>query len=151
AGPSVPEPAVMTVNATIAEDTATGLNTAFAAAYARELGQSSQGATREACLRGAALACRELLESRWARTQERDRRLLAKGGSRRVHYLSMEFLMGRALGNALAALGLDAEVRRTLAAAGHDFSDVLEREPDAALGNGGLGRLAACFLDSFAE
>jgi starch phosphorylase len=142
---------VTTVNTTTSDDTAAGLKVAFAAAYARELGQSSQGATREACLRAAALACRELLESRWARTQERDRRLLAEGSSKRVHYLSMEFLMGRALGNALAALGLDAEVRRTLAAAGHDFADVLEREPDAALGNGGLGRLAACFLDSFAE
>jgi len=141
----------MTVNATIADDSATGLDAAFAAAYARELGQSSQGATREACLRAAALACREILESRWSRTQERDRRLLAEGSSKRVHYLSMEFLMGRALGNALAALGLDAEVRRTLAAAGHDLPEVLEREPDAALGNGGLGRLAACFLDSFAE
>jgi starch phosphorylase len=110
------------------------LAAAFAAAYARELGQSSQGATREACLRAAALACRDLLEARWARTQERDRRLLAQGGQRRVHYLSMEFLMGRALGNALAALGLDAEVRRVLAAAGHDLGEVLEREPDAALG-----------------
>jgi starch phosphorylase len=127
------------------------LEAAFAAAYARALGQSSQGATREACLRAAALACREVLESRWARTQERDRRLLADGNTKRVHYLSMEFLMGRALGNALAALGLEAEVRRTLAAAGHDLGEVLEREPDAALGNGGLGRLAACFLDSFAE
>jgi len=139
------------VTTTTATDTP-DLATAFATAYARELGQSSQGATRDACLRAAALACRELLESRWARTQERDRRLLAQGGTcRRVHYLSMEFLMGRALGNALSALDLEAEVRRTLAAAGHELGDVLEREPDAALGNGGLGRLAACFLDSFAE
>src|SRR4249919_637598 len=129
----------------------TDLASAFAAAYARELGQSNQGATREACLRAAALACRELLETRWTRTQERDRRLLAQGGQRRVHYLSMEFLMGRALGNALSALGLESEVRRLLAAAGHEIGEVLEREPDAALGNGGLGRLAACFLDSFAE
>jgi starch phosphorylase len=128
-----------------------GLAAAFAAAYARELGQSSQGATAEACLRAAALACRELLEARWTTTQERDRRLLAQGGQRRVHYLSMEFLMGRALGNALAALGLEPEVRRLLALAGHELGEVLEREPDAALGNGGLGRLAACFLDSFAE
>jgi starch phosphorylase len=133
------------------EVAAPDLAAAFAAAYARELGQSSQGATREACLRAAALACRELLETRWARTQELDRRLLAGGRQRRVHYLSMEFLMGRALGNALAALGLQKEVRRVLAEAGHDLGEVLEREPDAALGTGGLGRLAACFLDSFAE
>jgi starch phosphorylase len=100
----------------------TGLSAAFAAAYARELGQSSQGATPEACLRAAALACRELLEARWARTQERDRRLLAQDG-RRVHYLSMEFLMGRALGNAIAALGLEPDLRRVLAAAGHDLGE----------------------------
>jgi starch phosphorylase len=142
---------VTTTTASLPPAPAAELEAAFAAAFARELGQSSQGATREACLRAAALACREVLETRWARTQERDRRLLADGTTKRVHYLSMEFLMGRALGNALAALGLEAEVRRTLAAAGHDLGEVLEREPDAALGNGGLGRLAACFLDSFAE
>jgi starch phosphorylase len=62
----------------------------------------------------------------------------------------MEFLMGRALGNAVAALGLDDELRAAAAEAGTALSDVLEREADAALGNGGLGRLAACFLDSFA-
>src|SRR4249919_2941868 len=141
--------AVTTLAANPLSDTC-DLAAAFASAYAREIGQSSQGATREACLRAAALACRELLETRWAHTQERDRRLLAQG-QRRVHYLSMEFLMGRALGNALSALGLETEVRRLLATAGHDIGEVLEREPDAALGNGGLGRLAACFLDSFAE
>jgi starch phosphorylase len=68
-----------------------------------------------------------------------------------VHYLSMEFLMGRALGNALAALGLDAELRRLLAGLGRDPASVLELEHDAARGNGGLGRLAAGVLDSFAE
>jgi starch phosphorylase len=136
---------------TAAPEDLAALPATFASAFARELAQSSQGATPEACLRAASLACRELLEERWARSQERDRRLLAQGGQRRVHYLSMEFLMGRALGNALAALGLEPELRRRLAAAGHELGEVLEREPDAALGNGGLGRLAACFLDSFAE
>jgi starch phosphorylase len=115
-----------------------------------ELAQSSAGAMRAACLRAAAKACRELLAERWVATQAQDA-AEHTGASRRVHYLSMEFLMGRALGNALAALGLHKEVQQTLHAAGLELGDVLESERDAALGNGGLGRLAACFLDSFAE
>jgi starch phosphorylase len=102
-------------------------------------------------LRAAASACRELLGQRWASTQAQDSRLDVEARSRRVHYLSMEFLMGRALGNALAALGLQDELAQLLGAQGVQLGDVLEQERDAALGNGGLGRLAACFLDSFAE
>ena len=120
---------------------------AFQAAYQRELATRSDGASAEACLWAAAHASRELLAERWARTQAQDR---ASRSVRRVHYLSMEFLMGRALGNAVAALGLDDALRAATQAAGQALPDVLEREADAALGNGGLGRLAACFLDSFA-
>ena len=69
---------------------------------------------------------------------------------RQEHYFSAEFLMGRALLNNLSNLGLVDEARGALASFGIDLSQVLEREPDAALGNGGLGRLAACFLDSCA-
>ncbi len=112
-----------------------------------------------AVLRAAAQACRANLEERWARTQEDDvqrlRGLMEGGrsaaGSRRVHYLSMEFLMGRALHNAISALGLRDGLEAALAPSGASLADVLESEGDAALGNGGLGRLAACFLDSFAE
>ena len=124
-----------------------GLAEAFALAYQRELAQRSDGASAEACLWAAAHASRDLLAERWARTQAEDR---VNTTVRRVHYLSMEFLMGRALGNAVAALGLDAALRAAVQASGQPLSDVLEREADAALGNGGLGRLAACFLDSFA-
>ena len=127
------------------------LRPAFRAAFARELEQSGQELSSQICLRAAATACRELLAQRWAKTQAQDARLDNASVSRRVHYLSMEFLMGRALGNALAALGLEGELRQQLQTRSLQLSDVLEREHDAALGNGGLGRLAACFLDSFAE
>ncbi len=127
------------------------LRTAFEQAYARELVQSSTGATPQAALHAAAAACRETLATRWARTQAEDARRGEQAPVRRVHYLSMEFLMGRALSNALAALGLVEPLEAKLAEQGVSLGEVLEREPDAALGNGGLGRLAACFLDSFAE
>lgn len=67
---------------------------------------------------------------------------------KRVYYLSMEFLLGRILEDAVNNLGLEDEARQALAAYDVDFAEVVGDEPDAALGNGGLGRLAACFLDS---
>ncbi len=79
-------------------------------------------------------------------TAERQRAADAK----RAYYLSIEFLMGRALGNTLCNLGADKLWRAAAASAGDLLDDALEHEPDAALGNGGLGRLAACFLDSMA-
>jgi len=70
--------------------------------------------------------------------------------AKRLYYLSMEFLMGRTLGNTLINLGLWESCREALEKRGVDIDEVRETEPDAALGNGGLGRLAACFLDSLA-
>ncbi len=102
-------------------------------------------------LRLAADACRDVLAIRWARTQASDAARGSGSACRRVHYLSMEFLMGRAMGNALAALELEPTLRELLATHGLSLGSALEAEPDAALGNGGLGRLAACFLDAFAE
>ena len=122
---------------------------AFRAALARTRDERQAAPAARAALRAAADVCRDALAGRWAATQAEDAR---RGpSSRRVHYLSMEFLMGRALRNALAALRLEPELQRELSARGLSLADVLETEPDAALGNGGLGRLAACFLDSFAE
>lgn len=71
-----------------------------------------------------------------------------EAGRKRVYYLSMEFLLGRMLEDAIGNLGLEREARSALAGFGVDYRAVVEDEPDAALGNGGLGRLAACFLDS---
>ena len=96
--------------------------------------------------RALSLAVRDLLAEGMLRT----RRAQAEAGAKTVCYLSMEFLVGRALDNNLLNLGIREEARRVMAGRGYDLDDLLEREPDAALGNGGLGRLAACFLDSMA-
>ncbi|MBQ0941722.1 glycogen/starch/alpha-glucan phosphorylase [Ideonella sp. 4Y16] len=113
----------------------------------RALAQRSDAPAGDACWTALASAARELLAERWAATQRADAR---RGRTRRVHYLSMEFLMGRALGNALQALDLQDAAQAALPEGAPPLGEVLEHEPDAALGNGGLGRLAACFLDSFA-
>jgi starch phosphorylase len=93
----------------------------------------------------AALA-RQQLSRRWVATDRADREAKA----RRVYYLSMEFLIGRTLGNALDALGQTGEMADAARAHAMALEDVAATEADAALGNGGLGRLAACFLDSLA-
>ena len=69
---------------------------------------------------------------------------------KRVYYLSMEFLMGRSLTNALYNLGVNNEYTQAVSELGYNMENLAEQERDAALGNGGLGRLAACFLDSMA-
>ncbi len=86
------------------------------------------------------------LASRWVATQRKE----AAAKARRVYYLSMEFLIGRTLDNALGALELREPIAQALAAEGRNFDEVIACERDAALGNGGLGRLAACFLDALA-
>jgi len=93
-----------------------------------------------------ALTVRDRLIERWISTQQRYYQKDAK----RVYYLSAEFLMGRALANNLINLGILDVARDAMKMLNLDFADVLEQEVDAGLGNGGLGRLAACYLDSMA-
>jgi glycogen phosphorylase len=95
-----------------------------------------------------AVACsvRDVLSQRWVRTEQTYERQNPK----RIYYLSMEFLIGRSLANNVMNLLLDREVQRVVAEKRLDWLGLLEQEPDAGLGNGGLGRLAACFLDSMA-
>jgi len=97
--------------------------------------------------RALALTLRDQMVEHWRDTRERYR--LQK--PRRVSYLSLEFLMGRSLNNALLNLGLDAEVHAALERYACELEELEREEPDAGLGNGGLGRLAACFLDSCAS
>jgi glycogen phosphorylase len=93
-----------------------------------------------------AWSIRDRLAERWAATQRRYREQDVK----RVYYLSLEFLMGRTLGNALINLDLMEPTAEALEPLGFKLEDLEEMEPDAGLGNGGLGRLAACYLDSMA-
>jgi starch phosphorylase len=92
------------------------------------------------------LAVRDVMIDGLLQTQQRQRRADAK----HVYYLSIEYLLGRSLANNLSNLGIYDLCRDTLRDLGADLADVAESERDAALGNGGLGRLAACFLDSLA-
>ena len=91
-------------------------------------------------------ATRDRLMERWGRT----RKAMERDDNRRVSYLSLEFLMGRLLRNALLSLGVEDATTEALNRIGLNLEEVCEREHDAGLGNGGLGRLAACFLDSCA-
>jgi starch phosphorylase len=89
---------------------------------------------------------RDLVAHRWAKT----RRAREEANPKRIHYLSMEFLLGRTLRNNMMNLAAEPLVRRAMEQEGWSLDQLIEEEPDAGLGNGGLGRLAACFIDSLA-
>lgn len=103
-------------------------------------------ATMDDFYKATAFTVRDQLVGRWIRTQQH----YYAADPKRVYYLSMEYYMGRSLTNAMVNLGVDSEVEEALYELGLDLEELQEREEDAGLGNGGLGRLAACFLDSMA-
>ena len=94
----------------------------------------------------AARSVRDVLSQRWVQTE----RVYDRENPKRIYYLSMEFLIGRSLTNNVTNLLLDPFVQRAARERNLDWFGLLDQEPDAGLGNGGLGRLAACFLDSMA-
>jgi starch phosphorylase len=114
----------------------------------RSLGKHPETATQRDIYDALSLAVREELAARWLATQRR----LSQAGVKRVCYLSVEFLLGRSLINGLSSLDgeLVEEASEALAELGFDLQRVAKEEIDPGLGNGGLGRLAACFLDSLA-
>ncbi len=110
------------------------------------LARDARTATRQDWYLATAHAVRDRIMERYISTM----RTQADANTRRVYYLSLEYLMGRMLHNNLYNAGLFEVARKALAELGHDMPEVDGEEPDMGLGNGGLGRLAACFLDSLA-
>ena len=103
-------------------------------------------ATDQQIFQAVSYAIKDAIVDQWLTTQKE----YDKQDPKMVYYLSMEFLMGRALGNNIINLQAYKAVEKALDELGIDINVVEDQEPDAALGNGGLGRLAACFLDSLA-
>ena len=101
-------------------------------------------ATEQQIFQAVAYAVKDIVVDDWMETHKQ----YEEKDVKTVYYLSMEFLMGRALGNMIINLKRDKVVREVLEELGVDLDVIEDQEPDAALGNGGLGRLAACFLES---
>ncbi len=104
-------------------------------------------ATDQQIFQAVSYAVKDAIVDQWLASQKE----YDKQDPKMVYYLSMEFLMGRALGNNMINLGAYKVFKDALAELGIDINVIEDQEPDAALGNGGLGRLAACFLDSLAS
>ncbi|SEM41087.1 starch phosphorylase [Mesobacillus persicus] len=123
----------------------------FKIAYLKKLemtfGTSFDESTKREQFQTLGAMIREYVSSEWIRTNEQYRTV----GGKQVYYLSIEFLLGRLLRHNLMNLGIESVVTEGLQELGIDLGDLEEIEADAALGNGGLGRLAACFLDSLAS
>jgi len=123
------------------------LREAILAKLIYSVGKDTQTASPRDWFVALALAVRDRIVDRWMSATRRSH----QAGSKQVYYLSVEFLIGRLLMDGLNNLGLTEPAREALAALGVDLADIRQEEPDAALGNGGLGRLAACFMESMAS
>ena len=123
-----------------------GIKRSFSSCLQYGLGKDQYTATSHDNFMALGMALRERLVERWIQTQQR----YHKNNLKRVYYLSLEFLIGRLLGSYVLNLGLWEPTQKALEEFGLDIEKIREEEVDAGLGNGGLGRLAACFLDSMA-
>ena len=118
----------------------------FRSYYSHTLGRDKHCLSTHYPYLALVMTLRDRIMERWKNT----RYAYEENGCKRMHYMSLEFLMGRALGNAMLNLGISDETTAGLFKFGLDLEELAEAEHDAGLGNGGLGRLAACFLDSCA-
>ena len=120
---------------------------AIVSKLSRYFGVSDKEATREQMYKACAMTVKDIL------SQKRNdyKKLVNEKGGKRVYYICMEFLLGRSLKTNLYNLGLEKAYREVLDGMGFNLTELYEEEPDAGLGNGGLGRLAACFLDSLSS
>jgi glycogen phosphorylase len=126
--------------------TAEAMRTAIVEKLAYSVGKDELMATTKDWSTAVAMAVRDRVVDAWFDASRRT----SANTPKRVYYLSMEFLIGRLLQDAIANIGLMGPVKEALVALGLDYDEILRQESDAALGNGGLGRLAACFMDSMA-
>jgi len=150
--PSPPSPAVSAgITAKIAlpneDEDVTTLRRALVAKLAYTVGKDPIVASNHDWFMAAALTVRDRIVDRWFPST----RAIYQEKRKRVYYLSLEFLIGRLLGDSLNNLGLTETMRAALRELGVDLEQLRTIEPDAALGNGGLGRLAACFMESMAS
>jgi len=125
---------------------ATGLVKGIQRHYLHTLGQHASSKANHYKYQALAYTIRDHLMENWKDTKD----AYIEEDGKRAYYLSLEFLMGRALGNAILNLGLDDDAAEALHQLGLDYEEKIQMERDAGLGNGGLGRLAACFIDSCA-
>lgn len=122
------------------------LKTLISGKLSRHFGKEIAEASNEQIYAACAFVVRDIMMENWAKTQEE----IEKKELKQVYYLSMEFLIGKSLHNNINNLGLGEVFEKTLSKLKVSFEDILDVERDAGLGNGGLGRLAACYMDSLA-